>query len=118
MTGLSSSSDTIARSARLSPAGGVALAGIELSRPLSADDKAAIGGIGEHAERDLPQPFEVEHDNCKNGAELDQDRKALPEIIFPEIEEAFREQQMPGRRHRQKFRDALDNAENDRPYRV
>ena len=81
-----------------------------------ADDKAAVIGIGEHAKRDPPQFGEIDHNDGEDGAELDQDVEALPEIILAEIEKTAREQQMAGRGHRQEFRDALDHAENHRPY--
>ena len=81
-----------------------------------ADDEAPVVGIGEHAERDPPQFGEIDHDNRENRAELNQHGEALPEIALAEIEEAFRQQQMAGRGHRQEFRDALDDAENHRPY--
>ena len=59
---------------------------------------------------------EIDRDDGEDRAELDQDREALPEIVVAEIEEAFRQQQMAGRGHRQEFGHALDNAENHRPY--
>src|SRR5262249_37806057 len=61
-----------------------------------ADDEAAIIPIGEHASRDLPQLGEIDHDDCEDRAELNQDRKALPEIVFAKIEEALGKQQMAG----------------------
>src|SRR5262249_42098254 len=87
-------------------------------RDQQADDEAAIVGIAEHADRDPPQFAEIDYDDRKDRAELNQDRKALPEIVVAEIEEAFREQEMPGRRHRQELGDALDNAENHRPQSI
>ena len=79
------------------------------------DDEAPVVGIGEHAERDPPQFCEIDHDNGEDRAELNQHRKALPETALAEIEEAFRQQQMPGRGNGQEFRDTLDDAENHRP---
>src|SRR5262249_50247228 len=54
-----------------------------------ADHEAAVVRIGEHAERDPPQFGEINHNYGEDGAELDQDRKALPEIVLAQIEEAF-----------------------------
>ena len=79
-----------------------------------ADDESPVLRIGEHAERDPPQFAEIDRDDGENGAELNQHRKALPEIILAEIEKPFRQQQMAGGGHGQKFRDALDHAENHR----
>src|SRR5262249_60923745 len=87
-------------------------------RDQNADDEAAIVRIGEHAERDLPQLGEIDHNDRQDRPELNQDRKALPEIVFAEIEEAFSEQKVAGGRHRQEFRHTLDNAENHRPQSI
>ena len=57
---------------------------------------------------------EIEHDDRKDRAELNQHDEALPEGPLAEAEELLREQHMAGRRDRQKFRDPLDNAENHR----
>ncbi len=80
-----------------------------------ADDEAPRVGITEHAERDPPQFGEIDHDDRKNRAELNQHRKALPETALAKPEETLRQQQMARRGNRQKFRDALDDAENYRP---
>ena len=64
----------------------------------------------------LPQLCEIQHDDRKDGAELDQDGKALPEFAFAEIEKSFRQQQMAGRGNRQELGDPLDDAENHRPH--
>ena len=81
-----------------------------------ADDEAPVVGIGEHAERDPPQLGEIDHDDRENRAELNQHDETVPESALAEIEEALRQQQMAGRGNRQEFRDALDDAENHRPY--
>src|SRR4051794_8713788 len=57
-----------------------------------ADDEAPVLGVREHAERNPPQFAEVDRNNGEDGAELNQHRKALPEIILAEIEKPSRQQ--------------------------
>src|SRR5260370_13423857 len=75
-------------------------------------------GMGENPEGNPQQFDKIDGDNRKDSAELNQYRKALPEITLAEIEESFRQQQMARRGHRKEFRDALDDTENHRPQRI
>src|SRR5205814_350139 len=67
-------------------------------------------------ERDTPQFGEIEHDDRENRAELNQHDEAVPEGALAKTEETLHEQHMARRGNRQEFRDALDDAENHRPY--
>ena len=71
--------------------------------------------IGEQAERELPQPAEVDRQQRQDRAELDQDREGLAEVVVAEAEEMLDQQQMPGRRDREEFGEALDDAEHEWP---
>jgi hypothetical protein len=79
-----------------------------------ADHEPAIIRVGKHAARNARQFREIDRQDCENGAELNQNRETVPEAALPQIEEPLRQQQMARRRHREKFSDALDNAENYR----
>ncbi len=57
-----------------------------------ADDKSPVVRIGEHAKRDARQLDEIQHDDCENRPELNQDHKALPEGALAKAEEALRQQ--------------------------
>ncbi len=83
-----------------------------------ADDEAAVVGIGEHPQRNVPQFGKVDHDDRQNRAELNQDDEAVPESSLAETEEFLGEQHMTGRGHRQEFGDALDNAEDHCPQSI
>ena len=55
----------------------------------------------------------------QDRAELDHDRVHLPEaVVQVELEERFDDPEMSGRAHRQKFRQAFDNTEQDRQQKV
>ena len=82
-------------------------------RDQHADDEAARRRIGERAERDLPQPLEVDRQDRQDRAELDQHHEGLAEIVVAEAEEMLQQQQVPGRRHGEEFGEALDHAEHD-----
>ena len=56
---------------------------------------------------------EIDRQDCQDGAELNQNHEGLAERLVIESEEALDQQQMPGRGHRQEFRQALDDAENE-----
>ena len=62
-----------------------------------ADDEAARGRIGEEAERDLPEPHEIDREDRQDRAELDQHHEGLAELVVVEAEEPFQQQQVPGR---------------------
>ena len=81
-----------------------------------ADHEPPVVRVREHAERDLPQPGEVEHDDREYSAELNQHDKTVPECAVAKAEETLHQQHVAGRGNRQKFRDALDDAENHCPY--
>src|ERR1700684_3009484 len=97
-------------------AGGGADHGRGQERHQHADDEAPVVGIGKHPKRDPPQFGEIDGENRKNRAELNQHGETLPEPAFAEIEKSLRQQQMTGGGHREEFRDALDDAEDHRPY--
>ena len=61
----------------------------------------------------LPEPGEIDRQQRQDGAELDQHREGLAEIVVVEAEEALHQQQVPGRGHRQELGQALDDAEDE-----
>ncbi len=70
--------------------------GSRQERDQYADHETARRSVAfEQVQRDMPQLAEVKCKDRQNGAELDQHGEALPEIVLAQIEEAFREQQMP-----------------------
>ena len=83
-------------------------------RQQDADDEAPRRRIGEKSERQLPQPHEIDRQQREDGAELDQHREGLAEVLVGETEEALHQQQMAGRRNRHELGEALDDAEDDR----
>jgi hypothetical protein len=87
-------------------------------RDQEADDEAPIIRIGEHAKRDPPQFWKIKGNDGEDRAELNQDRKTLPEIGLTEIKKTFYKQQMAGRGDRQELGYAFDNAEDHRSQRV
>lgn len=81
-----------------------------------ADDEASCSDIAlEHIERDSPQLAEIDRENGKDRAELNEDREALPETDFIKAEDAFYEKEMARGGDRQELGSALDNTENYRP---
>ena len=56
-------------------------------RDQHADDEAPRRRIVEHAEQQLPQPREIDRQQRQDGAELDQHREGLAEILVVEAEE-------------------------------
>ena len=83
-------------------------------REQHADDEAPRRRIGEKADRQLPQPHEIDRQQRQDRAELDQHREGLAEILVGEAEEVLDQQQVAGRRDRQELGQALDDAEDDR----
>ena len=79
-----------------------------------SDNEALVVAIGEHAEKQAPQPREVDRQQRQDGAELDQHIKALAERFVVETEEMADQQKMAGRRYRNEFSKAFDDAEEDR----
>src|SRR5262249_16693111 len=79
-----------------------------------SDDETLIVAIGEHAEKQAPQPREVDRQQRQEGAELKQDVESLSERFNVENEEMADEQKMAGRRNRNEFSEAFDDAEEDR----
>ncbi|MGY3354268.1 hypothetical protein ACVWZK_000931 [Bradyrhizobium sp. GM0.4] len=77
---------------------------------------ACIDVTREHPDRDVPQFLEVQHDDREDRAELDQDRKRIPERAFAEMEKALSKQQMAGRGHGKELGHTLDDAEDHCPY--
>jgi hypothetical protein len=82
------------------------------------DETAGIGVAREHADRDIPQLPEIESDDRKDRAELNQNSEAVPERPLAEAEEPLRKQEMAGRGDGKELRHALDDAEDHCPYRV
>ena len=56
---------------------------------------------------------EVDRQQRQDGAELDQHREGLAEVLVLEAEEALHQQQMPGRGHREEFGQPLHDAERE-----
>ena len=83
-------------------------------RDQHAEHEAARGRIGKHADENFPQLAEIDRQDRKNCAELDQDHEGLSEIVVGEAEEALEHQQMAGGGDRQELGQALDDAENGR----
>jgi len=83
-------------------------------RDQHADDEALRLGVVEHAEEQLPQPPEIDRQQRQNGAELDQHREGLAEIVVVEAKEMADQQQVPGRGHRDELGQPLDDTEEDR----
>ena len=63
---------------------------------------------------ELPQPHRIDRQQGQDGAELNQDREALAEIVVAEAEKLLHEQEMPGRRDRYELGQSLDHAEDRR----
>ena len=82
-------------------------------RDQHADDETARRRIAEHAEREPPQPDEIDRQQRQDRAELDQHREGLAEIVVVEAEEVLHQQQMAGRGDRQELGQALDHAEDE-----
>ena len=87
-------------------------------RDQHADDEAPVLVVLEHAEKQLPQPREIDRQQRQDRAELDQHREGLAEILVVEAEEMLDQKQMPGRGHRNELGQAFDDAEEDRLDRV
>ena len=84
-------------------------------RDQHAEDEAPRLRIGEEAERQPPQPREVDRQQREDRAELDQHRKGLAEILVGEAEEMLDQQQVPGRGYRDVFGQPFDNRRGWRP---
>ena len=69
--------------------------------------------IVEHADSELPQPHEIDRQQRQDGAELDQDREGLAEVLVAEAEELLQQQQMAGRGDRKELGQPFDDAEDD-----
>ncbi len=69
--------------------------------------------IAEHGGCDAPKPPEIDGQDGQNGTELDQHHEGLAESIVIEAEEPLDQQQMPGRGHRQKLGQTLDDTEDE-----
>ena len=82
-------------------------------RDQHADDEAARRLLRERADRDRPQPLEIDRQDRQDRAELDQHHEGLAERVVVEAEEVLEQQQVAGRRNGEKFGQALDHAEND-----
>ena len=61
-----------------------------------------------------PELREVQHDDCQNCAELDDDLEHLLEFVRDvQLEELIHEDHVSGAAHREPFCDTLYNAEDD-----
>ena len=81
-----------------------------ISTPMT---KRRGAGLGERADRDRPQPLEIDRQDRQDRAELDQHHEGLAERLVVEAEEVLEQQQVAGRRDGQEFGQALDHAEHD-----
>ena len=70
-------------------------------------------GLPEQPVDHRPESAPVEHDHGQDRAQLDDDVEHLP-LVRIEAEQLGGEDQVAGRGDREEFRDALDDAENDR----
>src|SRR5205823_6096291 len=78
------------------------------------DNEPLIVAIAEHAEKQAPQPREIDRQQRQDGAELDQHIEAFAERFVVETEKMADQQKMTGRRYRNEFGQAFDDAEEDR----
>ena len=70
--------------------------------------------LREHFRGECPEPAEIDRQQRKNGAELNQDRKRFAKGIVTPAEHMLHQQQVARRRYRQKFCQTLDNSEDGR----
>ena len=75
--------------------------------------RRASGSLGT-ADRDLPQPREIDREERQDRAELDQDGEGLVGLAF-EAEEVLQEQEMAGRGDRQELGAALERRRGSPP---
>jgi hypothetical protein len=66
----------------------------------------------QYADSELPQPHGIDRQQGQDGAELDQNREALAEVLVAETQELLQQQKMAGRGDRQKLGQPLGHAED------
>src|SRR5882757_1996613 len=86
----------------------------DLMKSWASAPTTAAGRNAEHADRDLPDAEKIDRQQREDGAELDQHREGLAEILVIEAEEALHQQEVSGGGHRQELGQPLDHAEDER----
>src|SRR5262249_56042698 len=79
-----------------------------------AEDEPPSRRIAEHAGSNSPDAEEIDRQQRKDCAELDEDCEGLAEIRVVETEKALDQEQVSGRGHRQELGQSLDDAQYER----